>query len=52
MSDQRLPVTGLSRLIDGVVVKLGSVLGLIWLMLIGVIVVNVISRYPLLRRFY
>ena len=45
MTDQRLPVTGLSQLIDGVVIKLGSALGLIWLMLIGVIVVNVISRY-------
>ena len=45
MSDQSLPVTSLSQLIDGVVVKLGSALGLIWLLLIGVIVVNVISRY-------
>jgi len=45
MSDQSLPVTSLSQLIDGVVVKLGSALGLVWLLLIGVIVVNVISRY-------
>ena len=45
MSDQLLPVTSLSQLIDGVVIKLGSALGWIWLLLIGVIVVNVISRY-------
>ena len=45
MSDQSLPVTSLSQLIDGVVIKLGSALGWIWLLLIGVIVVNVISRY-------
>lgn len=45
MTDQRLPVTGLSQLIDGVVVKLGSALGLIWLLLMGVIVVNVVARY-------
>ena len=45
MTDQSLPETWLSQIIDGVVLKLGAVLGLIWLSLIGVIVVNVISRY-------
>lgn len=40
-----LPETALSRVIDGLIVRLGTWVSWLWLVLLGVIVVNVVLRY-------
>lgn len=44
-SDLVLPQTTLSRRIDGVLVRLGNATSWLWLLLTGVIMMNVIMRY-------
>jgi len=39
------PGTGLSRLIDGWLIRIGKTLSWIWLILLGVIMLNVVMRY-------
>lgn len=42
-----LPETRLSRVIDGFISRIATYIGLIWLLLMAIIVVNVIARYLL-----
>ena len=39
------PETGFSRLVDGWLIRIGRALSWIWLILLGVIMVNVVMRY-------
>ncbi len=51
MAELRLPETSFSRRIDALIRKLGRGLGLLWLALIVVIMVNVICRYVFSEGF-
>lgn len=39
------PETGLSRVIDGWIIRIGKITSWIWLILLGVIMLNVVMRY-------
>ena len=45
MDNMELPDTTFSRIVDGVIVRVGRSLSWLWVILLSVIVVNVLLRY-------